>query len=207
LLILILIGTPVALWLSRTKTRLKPLIQALVATPVILPPSVLGFYLLIFFRPQGLLGRLWEALFGTPLVFTFSGLVLGSVVFSLPFFVQPLQSSFSTVSERFLETAETLGAGKWDQFFSILLPLSKEGFLVSCVLTFAHTVGEFGVVLMIGGSIPGETKVLSIEIYEAVEALEYSKAHEWSLGLLLFSVCILSIIYFFKAQKRLGISR
>ncbi len=193
--LLLLIGTPLAWWLSRTQLRVRAWIEAFVALPLVLPPTVLGFYLLIALGPDGPVGGslLWMG--GQPLAFTFTGLVLGSMIYSLPFVVQPLQSAFSTIPRGVLDAADTLGASALDRFRTIVLPLSKQGFLVAGVLGFAHTLGEFGVVLMIGGNIPGETQVLSIAIYEHVESLEYAQAHMLSLSLLLFSLLLLVPLY------------
>ena len=190
-LILLLLGTPLAWWLARTGSRLRTVVEALVALPLVLPPTVLGFYLLIALAPGGIIGSLT----GHGLAFSFTGLVIGSVLYSLPFVVQPLQNAFNAVSPLTLEAASTLRASALDRFFSIVLPLSRPGLITAATLGFAHTVGEFGVVLMIGGNIPGETQVLSIAIYDHVEALEYSQAHWLSGGLLLFSFLILFLVY------------
>jgi molybdate transport system permease protein len=194
-LILLVIGTPLAWWLARSRGRAKVIVDAVVALPLVLPPTVLGFYLLIALGPQGPVGQLMLALGGRPLAFTFAGLVVGSVVYSLPFVVQPLRNAFSALGERPLEAAATLRASPRDRFFSVVLPMTRSGFLSASVLGFAHTVGEFGVVLMIGGNIPGETQVLSIAIYDHVEALEYSHAHWLSGGLLLTSFLLLLLVY------------
>ncbi len=194
-LILLLIGTPLAWWLSQTCSRAKPLIEALCAMPLILPPTVLGFYLLIAFNPQAPIGKFWISVTGDTLSFSFAGLVIASVIYSLPFMVQPLQSAFETVGKAPLEAAASLRAGRWDSFRSVVLPQSRRGFLTACVLTFAHTIGEFGVVLMVGGNIPGRTKVIAIEIYERVETLDYAGAHHLSFGLLLFSFIVLLALY------------
>ena len=170
-IILILIGTPISWWLSQTKWRHKVVIEALFAMPLILPPSVLGFYLLIFLSPQGIMGKLLNFFGLQPIAFTFEGLVFGSVIYSMPFVIQPLQNTFDSIGSRPLEVAATLGASPLDRFLSIVIPMSRNGFLSAAVLGFAHTIGEFGVVLMIGGNIPGETKVLSISIYDHVEML------------------------------------
>lgn len=193
--ILLVLGTPLAWWLSRTRWRLKYVVEALVALPLVLPPTVLGFYLLIALGPNGPIGGLAVALGGRSLAFTFTGLVIGSAVYSLPFVVQPLQDAFLAVGRRPLEVAATLRASPLDRFFSIAVPLARPGFLTAAVLGFAHTVGEFGVVLMIGGSIPGETHVLSIAIYDHVEALEYGNAHLLAGGLLVFSFLLLIFVY------------
>ena len=194
-LILLLIGTPLAWWLARGNGRIRVVVDALVALPLVLPPTVLGFYLLIALGPDGPIGQLMQALGGRPLAFTFSGLVVGSVVYSLPFVVQPLRNAFSALGERPLEAAATLGAPPRDRFFSVVLPMTRTGFLTAAVLGFAHTVGEFGVVLMIGGNIPGETQVLSIAIYDHVEALEYGRAHWLSGALLVSSFLLLLGVY------------
>ena len=194
-LILLLIGTPLAWWLSRTRWRYKYLLEAVIALPLVLPPTVLGFYLLIALGPNGPLGGLAMQLGGQPLAFTFTGLVIGSVVYSMPFVVQPLQNAFNAIGDRPLEVAATLGASPLDRFFTIAVPLARPGFLTASVLGFAHTVGEFGVVLMIGGNIPGETQVLSIAIYDHVEALEYGHAHWLSGALLLLSFLMLLSVY------------
>ena len=169
--ILILIGTPLAWWLSQTRFKFKVIIEAFIALPLILPPTVLGFYLLLTLGPNGPIGKFLESLGGSSIAFTFSGLVVGSVIYSLPFVVQPLQNSFNSVGKQSMEVAATLGASKIDRFFTVAIPLARSGFITAAVLGFAHTIGEFGVVLMIGGNIPGETGVLSIAIYDHVETL------------------------------------
>ncbi|MCU7800274.1 MAG: molybdate ABC transporter permease subunit [gamma proteobacterium symbiont of Lucinoma myriamae] len=194
-LILLLIGTPLAWWLARSRWRYKFLFEAVVALPLVLPPTVLGFYLLIALGPHGPIGGLMETLGGSPLAFTFTGLVIGSVFYSMPFVVQPLQGAFTAIGERPLEVAATLGASPIDRFFSVAVPLARPGFLTATVLGFAHTLGEFGVVLMIGGNIPGVTQVLSIAIYDHVEALEYTQAHWISGSLLLLSFLLLMSVY------------
>jgi len=193
--ILILIGTPIAWWLSQTKSKFKAVFEAIIALPLILPPTVLGFYLLITLGSKGPIGKLLESLGGSSIAFTFSGLVVGSVIYSMPFVVQPLQNSFSSVGRKPLEVAATLGASKIDRFFSVAVPLSRSGFITAAVLGFAHTVGEFGVVLMIGGNIPGETGVVSIAIYDHVEAMEYGQAHWLAGGLLATSFLMLLFVY------------
>ena len=193
--ILILIGTPIAWWLSQTKFKFKAVFEAIIALPLILPPTVLGFYLLITFGSNGPIGKLLESLGGSSIAFTFTGLVIGSVIYSMPFVVQPLQNSFSSVGRKPLEVAATLGASKIDRFFSVAVPLSRSGFITAAVLGFAHTVGEFGVVLMIGGNIPGETGVVSIAIYDHVEAMEYGQAHRLAGGLLATSFLMLLFVY------------
>lgn len=194
-LILLMLGTPLAWWLARSQWRLKFVVEALVALPLVLPPTVLGFYLLVTLGPQGPVGRLMEALGGRSLAFTFTGLVVGSVIYSLPFVVQPLQDAFLNVGQRPMEVAATLGASPIDRFFAVAVPLARPGFLTAAVLGFAHTIGEFGVVLMIGGNIPGETQVLSIAIYDHVESLEYAHAHLLSAGLLVLSFLLLVLVY------------
>ena len=194
-IILLVIGTPIAWWLSQTKVRFKFLIETMVALPIVLPPTVLGFYLLIFLGPQGSVGKLVSYLGGPSLIFSFTGLVIGSIVYSMPFVIQPLQHAFSVIDKRADETAATIGFSKLRRFFYLFLPLSKTGYLSAFVLGFAHTLGEFGIVLMIGGNIPGETQVASISIYNYVEMLEYEKAHTLSLLLLLISFTLLAIIY------------
>ena len=194
-LILLLIGTPLAWWLSQTRSRAKPLVEALCAMPLILPPTVLGFYLLIAFNPQAPMGKFWMSVTGETLSFSFAGLVIASVIYSLPFMVQPLQSAFETIGKGPLEAAASLRASRWDSFRSVVIPQSRRGFLTAYVLTFAHTIGEFGVVLMVGGNIPGRTKVIAIDIYERVETLDYAGAHRLSLGLLLFSFVVLLVLY------------
>jgi molybdate transport system permease protein len=195
--ILLLIGTPLAWWLARSNWRYKFLLEAIVALPLVLPPTVLGFYLLIALGPNGFIGELMVAMGGSPLAFTFTGLVVGSVFYSMPFVIQPLQASFAAVGQRPLEVAATLGASPVDRFFSVAVPLAAPGFITAIVLGFAHTLGEFGVVLMIGGNIPGATQVISIAIYDHVEALEYTQAHWLSGGLLLMSFLLLMSVYAF----------
>jgi len=194
-LILLVLGAPLAWWLARGRFRGRILIEAVISLPLVLPPTVLGFYLLVALAPQGPLGRLMQALGLAPLAFTFSGLVIGSCLYSLPFVVQPLRDAFAAIGERPLEAAATLRAGPLDRFFTIILPLARPGILTAAVLGFAHTLGEFGVVLMIGGNIPGRTRVLSIAIYDHVEALDYGRAHLLSAGLLLFSFLVLLAVH------------
>jgi molybdate transport system permease protein len=194
-LILLVIGTPMAWWLARTRWRFKFFVEALVALPLVLPPTVLGFYLLIAFSPQGFIGGTLESLGLTALSFTFAGLVTGSVIYSLPFVVQPLQHAFSNMGTRPLEVAATLGAGPVDRFFTVVLPLARTGYITAAVLGFAHTLGEFGVVLMIGGNIPGKTQLASMAIYDHVEAVEYAQAHWLSACLLLLSFVLLIVVY------------
>ena len=193
-LVLLLIGTPIAWWLARTHSWLKQPISAIVALPLVLPPTVLGFYLLVLLGPQGPIGAVTQALGLGTLPFTFAGLVVGSTLYSLPFVVQPIQNAFTALGERPLEVAATLRASPWDRFFTVAVPLARPGFLTACVLGFAHTVGEFGVVLMVGGSIPGATKVLSIAVYEHVESLEYANAHALAAGLIVFAFTVLLLL-------------
>ncbi len=202
--ILLLLGTPLAWWLARSRWRFKFLLEAVVALPLVLPPTVLGFYLLIALGPHGPIGGLLQSLGGRPLAFSFTGLVVGSVFYSLPFVVQPLQNAFENLGRRPLEVAATLRASPLDRFLTVALPLARPGFLTAAVLGFAHTVGEFGVVLMIGGNIPGETQVLSIAIYDHVEALEYGQAHWLSGGLLLLSFALLMVVYAVNRRFRLA---
>lgn len=202
--ILLLIGTPIAWWLARTRRWWKGAIGAIVALPLVLPPSVLGFYLLLAMGPNGPVGQLTEMLNIAPLAFTFWGLVIASVFYSLPFMVQPLQTAFEGIGERPLEVAATLRASPLDAFFTVAVPLARPGFLTASILTFAHTVGEFGVVLMIGGNIPGVTRVASVQIYDHVEALEYLQAHRLSAVMLIFSFLVLLAIYAWRPAKKRG---
>ena len=199
--ILLLIATPLAWWLSNTQTRLKPAIQAIVTLPIILPPTVIGFYLLILLGPAGAIGKPWLELSGDTLTFSFAGLVIASCIYSLPFAVQPLQSVFESLGRKEVEAARTLGASRLDAFRTIVVPMSAHGFLTSIVLSFAHTLGEFGVVLMVGGNIPGETRVVSIAIFDHVESLNYSAAHELSLTLL--ALAFVALLGMFVANRRL----
>ena len=193
--LLMLLGAPLAWCLANRRGALIAFIEALIALPLVLPPTVLGFYLLLALAPDALPGRLWEDITGSRLAFSFSALVIGSVLYSLPFVVQPLQQAFRAVPDTLLEAAATLGADRRDQFLSIVLPQTRRSFLVAAALGFAHTVGEFGVVLMIGGNIPGETQVLSIALYDHVEAMDYSSAHRLALGLVGFSLALLFWLY------------
>tara|TARA_B100001013_G_scaffold333424_1_gene250366 strand:+ start:85 stop:756 length:672 start_codon:yes stop_codon:yes gene_type:complete len=193
--ILLFFGTALAWWLSRTKSRAKPIIEAVTALPLVLPPTVLGFYLLVIMSPDNAIGSFWVHLTGSTLTFSFAGLVVASVIYSLPFMVQPLQNAFETVGSEPLEAAASLRAAPLNAFVTVAMPLSARGFLTAIVLTFAHTVGEFGVVLMVGGNIPGETRVISIAIYEHVETLQYAAAHSLSLALLGFSFVVLLAVY------------
>ncbi len=200
-LILLLIGLPLAWWLCRTSCRLKSVFEALIALPLFLPPSVLGFYLLIALGPQGPIGVVTQKLGLGLLPFTFEGLVVGSVFYSLPFVVQPLQAAFSSINPRLMEAAATLRAGPLDVFITIILPLARPGILTAAVLGFAHTVGEFGIILMIGGNIPGQTRLASVQIYDHVEALEYGEAHWLSGMMVVFSFLVLLILYTLNRQK------
>jgi molybdate transport system permease protein len=193
--ILIVLGTPLAWWLSQTDSRWKPAIQATVALPIVLPPTVVGFYLLIVLGPYGAIGRWWVEVTGEALTFSFTGLVIASCIYSLPFAVQPLQSAFDALGNREIEAARTLGASRIDAFLTIAVPLSLPGFLTATILAFAHTLGEFGVVLMVGGNIPGETRVISIAIYDHVESLDYATAHRMSLVLLVFAFVVLLAMF------------
>lgn len=199
--ILLVVGTPVAWWLARSRSWFKGPIGAVVALPLVLPPSVLGFYLLLAMGPNGPVGWLTQTLGVGNLPFTFWGLVLASVFYSFPFMVQPLQSAFETVGDRPLEAAATLGASRLDTFFSVVVPLSLRGFMTASILTFAHTVGEFGVVLMIGGNIPGATRVASVQIYDHVEALEYASAHRMAAIMLIFSFLVLLALYAWRSEE------
>jgi molybdate transport system permease protein len=201
-LLLFLVGTPIAWWLARTRSWLKAPVGAMVALPLVLPPTVIGFYLLVVMGPQGPIGQLTQALGLGVLPFTFWGLVVGSVFYTMPFVVQPLQNAFDAIGERPLEVAATLRAGPWDSFFSVVLPLARPGFITAGILGFAHTVGEFGVVLMIGGNIPDKTRVVSVQIYDHVEALEYAQAHWLSAGMLAFSFVVLLLLYVFNPSGR-----
>ena len=191
--VLLLIGTPIAWWLARSPAWWKEAVGAVVALPLVLPPTVLGFYLLLTLSPTSPIGEAATALFGHSLPFTFAGLVVGSVIYSMPFVVQPVRNAFEAIGERPLEAAATLRASPLDTFFSVALPLARPGLITGAVLGFAHTVGEFGVVLMIGGNIPGETKVLSVAIYDYVEALEWDKAHLLAGGMVAFSFVVILI--------------
>jgi molybdate transport system permease protein len=195
--LLLIMVMPLAWYLANWQHKAKSLVLSVLALPLVLPPTVLGFYLLIAFSPQGGLGQWWLALTGSSLVFSFQGLVLGSLVYSLPFALQPLYSGFVQLDKRYLEVSRSLGFSRLESFFRIVLPLCKAPIMVAFGLSFAHTVGEFGVVLMIGGNIPAETQVLSIALYEQVEALEYERAHVMSLGLLVFSFAVLALLYRF----------
>ena len=201
-LVLLIIGTPIAWWLARSKSRWKEAVAAVVALPLVLPPTVLGFYLLILLGPEGPGGWIAGLFGGRTLAFSFEGLVIGSVLYSMPFVVQPIRNAFEAFGERPLEVAATLRASPWDRFWSVALPLARPGLLTGAVLGFAHTVGEFGVILMIGGNIPGETRVLSIAVYDYVETLQWTKAHILAGGLLVFSFLV--ILAMMLLDRRLG---
>jgi molybdate transport system permease protein len=203
-LILLIVGTPLAWWLARTRTRFKPLCMALVAMPLVLPPTVLGFYLLLLMGPQGPVGQLTQALGLGRLPFSFAGLVVASVIYSMPFVVQPLQQAFEAIPERTLEAAATLRAAPLDRFFSIALPLARPGLVTAAVLGFAHTVGEFGVVLMIGGNIPDKTRVLSVALYDHVEAMEFAAAHRLAAGMVVFAWLVLVALYVLNRPRHAG---
>jgi len=194
-LVLLLIGTPLAWWLARTSSRWKSAIEAFVALPIVLPPTVMGFYLLVVLGPYGTIGRWWVELTGDTLTFSFTGLVLASCVYSLPFAVQPMQNAFESLDRSDLEAAWTLGANRIDAFFTVAVPQSARGFLNAIVLAFAHTLGEFGVVLMVGGNIPGETRTISIAIYDQVESMNYDVAHSLSAILLVFAFSVLLLMF------------
>ena len=199
-LILAIIATPLAWWLAFTQSRAKVVIEAITALPLVLPPTVIGFYLLIAMSPDALVGNFWRTVTGTTLTFSFAGLVVASVMYSLPFAVQPLQSAFESVGKSPLEAAATLGASPLDAFFSVASPLAKRGYITAAVLTFAHTIGEFGVVLMVGGNIPGQTKVVSIAIFEHVETIDYTQAHMLSALMLAFS--FIALLFVFAMNRR-----
>jgi molybdate transport system permease protein len=194
-IVLLAIATPLAWWLAFTRSRVRTVVEAVVALPLVLPPTVLGFYLLVLLGPAGALGRLWVQVTDSTLTFSFAGLVIASVIYSFPFTVQPLQAAFESVGKAPLEAAATLGAGPFDAFVRVASPLAVRGYLSATVLSFAHTLGEFGVVLMVGGNIPGRTKVVSIAVYEHVETLEYTQAHLLAAGLLVFSFVVLLSVY------------
>jgi molybdate transport system permease protein len=202
--ILLILGTPLAWWLSGTTSRFKPAVEAISALPLVLPPTVIGFYFLIALGPASPIGAFWLQVTGDTLTFSFSGLVVASVIYSLPFTVQPLQSAFESIGRAPLEAAASLRASPLDAFFSVVVPMSMRSFIAAAVLTFAHTLGEFGIVLMVGGNIPGKTKVISIAIYEHVETLDYSSAHVLSAGLLLFSFTVLFVVYAFVSGHRVN---
>ncbi len=198
--VLIVLGTPLAWWLARTRSRVKPVVEAVTALPLVLPPTVVGFYLLLLMSPRSFFGRWWVEITDTTLTFSFAGLLVASVVYSLPFMVQPLQAAFESLGRGPLEAAAALRASPIDAFLTVAAPLSLRGFLTAAVLTFAHTIGEFGVVLMVGGNIPGKTRVISIAIYEHVETLRYAEAHTLAAGLLLFAFAVLVFVYVFNRR-------
>ena len=208
-IVLLVLGTPLAWWLSRTTSAIRPIVETLTALPLVLPPTVLGFYMLILFSPTAPLGGLIVDITGSALTFSFTGLVVASVLYSVPFMVQPLQVAFEGVSQRLLETAYSLGASPMIAFFTVVVPASLRGIVTGLILTFAHTVGEFGVVLMVGGNIPGETRVVSIAIFEHVETVQYRDAHYLAGLLLVFSIAVLLIVYFnnHRYRRRIGIAR
>jgi molybdate transport system permease protein len=200
--LLLIFATPVAWWLARTHSWFKGPLSAIVALPLVLPPTVLGFYLLLAMGPNGVIGQFTQALGLGTLPFTFWGLVVASMVYSLPFVVQPIQNAIEAIGDRPIEAAATLGAGPIDRFFTVVLPLAKPGFMTATILGFAHTVGEFGIVLMIGGSIPGETRVVSVQIYDHVESLQYAHAHVLSGVMMVFSFLVLLILYTFQRKRK-----
>jgi molybdate transport system permease protein len=201
-IILLIIGTPLAWYLAKMTSRFKVVLEAIVALPLVLPPTVLGFYLLIAFSPEYLPGQLWQQATGQQLAFSFSAIVIGSVLYSLPFVVQPLQKAFEQLGDNLLEAAAMLGAGTVDRFIFVVFPLTRASFITAASLGFAHTVGEFGVILMIGGNIPGETRVLSIALFDHVEAFDYAKAHILAISLLIGSMVLLSTVYLINLPKR-----
>jgi molybdate transport system permease protein len=201
-ILLLLLATPLAWWLAKTHSWFKGPLSAIVALPLVLPPTVLGFYLLLAMGPNGAIGQFTQALGLGTLPFTFWGLVVASMVYSMPFVVQPIQNAIEAIGNRPLEAAATLGAGPIDRFFTVVLPLAKPGFMTATILGFAHTVGEFGIVLMIGGSIPGETRVVSVQIYDHVEALEYAQAHALSGVMIVFSFVVLLLLYTFQRKNK-----
>ena len=204
-IVLLIFGTPLAWWLAHTQSRSRAFVEALVALPLVLPPTVLGFYLLILLGPAGTIGSFWVELTGNTLTFSFLGLVIASTVYSFPFAIQPLQTAFEAVGKAPLEASATLGASPFDTFLRVASPLALRGYVSAIVLAFAHTLGEFGVVLMVGGNIPGVTKVISIAIFEQVETLTYDQAHYFSLGLLIFSFTVLFGVY--TINRRMPINR
>ncbi|NKB28285.1 MAG: molybdate ABC transporter permease subunit [Rhodobacteraceae bacterium] len=202
--LLLILSMPLAWWLATTRNRLRPVVEAVTALPLVLPPTVLGFYLLVLMSPDTPLGAAWVQVTGSTLAFSFAGLVVASVIYSLPFAVQPMQAAFQSVDRQMTEAAATLGATRGDVFRNVVLPLSRRGVLTAAVLSFAHTIGEFGVVLMVGGNIPGRTRTVSIEVFTAVETLDWATAHRLSLGLLVFSLIVLIGVY---ALNRRGAGR
>lgn len=201
-LLLLLLATPLAWWLATTRARIRPVVEAVTALPLVLPPTVLGFYLLLLMSPEAPFGGFWRSVTGDTLTFSFEGLVLASMLYSLPFAVQPLQDAFERVGRAPMEAAAMCGASPRDAFLTVAVPLAGRGFLTAAVLSFAHTVGEFGVVLMVGGNIPGRTQVISIAIYEHVEALDYASAHALSAGMLVFSFLALAAVYAVRGTRR-----
>ena len=203
--VLLILATPLAWWLAHSRHRLKPAVEALTALPLVMPPTVLGFYLLLLFSPDNPFGEFWVALTGSALSFSFHGLVIASLIYSLPFMVQPLTAAFGQIGKRPMEAAAMLGASPWNAWRTTVLPRTRNGYLTAAVLTFAHTVGEFGIVLMVGGNLAGETRVISIAIYESVETLDYAQAHLLSVGLLIFSFSTLLCVYYFNRQFALSL--
>lgn len=203
MLLLLVIATPLGWWLARTRSPARPVIQSIVALPIVLPPTVMGFYLLVLLGPAGAIGAWWFELTGSALTFSFTGLVIASCIYSLPFAVQPIMSAFESVRQSDLEAAWTLGASRRDAFFSVALPQSMRGYLNAAVLSFAHTLGEFGVVLMVGGNIPGETRVIAIDIYDQVESLNYAAAHQLSAILLLFAFAVMLAMFIINRRWRI----
>lgn len=203
-LLLLLLGAPLAWWLAHSKWRFKFIVESAIALPLVLPPTVLGFYLLLLMSPSGFLGQISNQMGFGSLAFSFSGLVIGSCIYSLPFVIQPLQNAFANIGKRPLEVAATLGASRFDRFVTVILPIAKPGIITAAVLGFAHTLGEFGVVLMIGGNIPGQTQVVSIAIFEHVESLQYAQAHRLSFTLLVLSFVLLLVVYGTNKRFRLG---
>ncbi|MGG7567295.1 molybdate ABC transporter permease subunit [Rhodovulum sp. DZ06] len=200
--LLLLLATPLAWWLATTRARIRPAVEAITALPLVLPPTVLGFYLLVLMSPTSAFGGFWVEVTGETLTFSFTGLVIASMLYSLPFAVQPLQDAFEAMGPKPMEAAATCGASPLDAFLTVAAPLAGRGFLTAAVLSFAHTVGEFGVVLMVGGAIPGRTQVISIAIYEHVEALDYASAHALSAGMLVFSFLALAAVYMARGRRR-----
>ena len=199
-LILLIFGLPIAWWLSQTRSRIKSVVEALITLPLILPPTVLGFYLLVVFSPSHVVGGMWQSLFDTTLVFSFYGLLIGSIIYSLPFVVQPIRDGFNKLDHELIDVAETMGANIWQKFRYVILPSSKQAIITGCILGFAHTLGEFGVVLLIGGNIPGETRVLSIALYDLIESMQMDEANQVAGGLLVFSFLVLFLVSYL--QKR-----
>ena len=200
--VLLILGLPLAYWIAFSRWRWKFLVEAVVALPIVLPPTVLGFYVLVALGSRSLLGRWWIACTGHTLAFTFKGLVIGSILYSLPFAVQPFAASFAAIDRRLIAASATLGASPWATFFRVIVPLSVPGLITGVVLTFAHTMGEFGVVLMVGGNIPGVTRTVSIDIYDRVQASDYAGAHETALLLLIFCFVVLAVVYGLNRRPR-----